>query len=265
MRCRQIYSSNLPLYDGGRSALSGPRSHFLINFFFAPTVSSFVTFPATSHFLLLTLFVPLTGCMFFDSTATDIFVHPDTCRILATVLVSSVMGTLVTNPKIRTQSLTTGCATRVFSTSDSFSLPNIALLTQKPRSGTTMRQGCLHHMTDFHTSYHQVHLTLLRLSTSKHRHHQTYQSKSEDHPGCHHHTCTAAILPNSVTEITGFRHFLRGQAKTAYCWFALFTVLIFGWKHNKSWSTELVNGKVCCKYVHNKVKHHLNPCRSSVL
>jgi len=43
------------------------------------------------------------------------------------VMVSFVMSTLVTDPKIRTQSLTTRWATVVFSASDSFSLHNMEM------------------------------------------------------------------------------------------------------------------------------------------
>ena len=113
-------------------------------------------------------------------------------------MTSFVMGTLVTDPKIRTQSLTARCATIVFSASASFSLPSMVLLTEKPRSGIALlcklSRLPLPHMTHFHTSYHPFHLALRKLSASKYRCHQSFQSLAEDCPDSYC-TCTAAILP----------------------------------------------------------------------
>ena len=144
-------------------------------------------------------------------------------------MTSFVLGTLVTDPKIRTQSLTTRSATILFSASASFSLPSMALFTEKPRSGIALQRESV--KAAFATYdrlsyflYHPIHSVLLTLSASKHRCHRCFKVWLKTVKTAIAHVQQPFCL-HTVTELIGFRHFLhsvRSSGLVLICFCLLF-------------------------------------------
>jgi len=133
-----------------------------------------------------------------------------TQALLAAVMTSFVIGTLVIDPKIWTIIDNTLCYI-VFSASASFSLLSSALLTEKPRPGVALlceSVKAAFAKYDTRTSYHPFHPVLPTLSASMHSVTRCFKVwlKPVETAIAH---VQQPFCPHTVTELIGFCHFLH--------------------------------------------------------